>query len=68
MPVSDDSTVLHNLWLAVAISLSGGGFAGQIAGVVHGDLGILPKLVIGVGAALVIFGTLYFFGATASGV
>jgi hypothetical protein len=60
MSVIDHAAVLQDPWLVVAISLGGGGFASQVAGA-FGDLGLGLKLVIAIGIALVIFGTIYFF-------
>jgi hypothetical protein len=62
----DQAALLQDPWLLVAISLGGGGFAFQVAGVLHNDLGLMAKLVIGAGIAVIIFGTIYFF-APASG-
>jgi hypothetical protein len=56
----DHSAVLEYPWLVAAISLGGGGMAAQVAGLA-GDLGIVIKLIIFVGTALVIFGSIYFF-------
>ncbi len=61
VPVIDHSLVLENLWVVAAISLGGGGFMGEIAGFLHGDLGCGPKVVIGASAALLIFGSIWFF-------
>jgi hypothetical protein len=63
MPAITHAMVMQNLWLVAAISLGGGGFAGQIVGIVHADLGLGVKLVIIAGIALVIFGTIYFFAS-----
>lgn len=52
---------LQDPWLVAGISLGGGGFAFQVASVLNGDLGFVPKLVIGAGIALIIFGTIYFY-------
>lgn len=60
MPDTDHTTVLQNLWLVAAISLGGGGFVGQVAGVLHGDLGIGAKALIALGTALIIFGCIYY--------
>ena len=61
MPVNDHAFLFKNLWLVVAISMGGGGFVSQVAGFVHNDLGMGGKLLIAIGAALVIFGSIYFF-------
>lgn len=66
MPVIDHAAVVQNLWLVVVISLGGGGLVGQVAGFVNGDLGIGARLVIGAGAALIIFGCIYFFAPATS--
>ena len=52
---------LQHPWLAVAISLGGGGLVGQVASLVA-DLGFGPKLLLVAGTALVIFGSIYFLG------
>jgi hypothetical protein len=67
MPGIDHAAVLQDPWLVAAISLGGGGFASQVAGVLHNDLGLIAKLVIGAGIALVIFGTIYFFAPASGG-
>ena len=56
----DHDSLLQNLWLVGGISLGGGALASQVAGVV-GDLGFGVKLLITLGVALVIFGTIWFF-------
>lgn len=61
MPTIDHTLVVENIWVAVAISLGCGVFIGEIAGFLHGDLGMGPKLLIGAGAALVVFGSIWFF-------
>lgn len=67
MPVVAHAIVLQNPGLVAAVCLGGGGLAGQLAGTLNGDLGLVPKLIIAAGTALVIFGAIYFF-APASGV
>jgi uncharacterized membrane protein HdeD (DUF308 family) len=64
MPVIDHTLVMQNLWVVVAISLTCAGIIGEVAGFLHGDLGCGPKIVIVSGAALVIFGSIYFFAPT----
>jgi hypothetical protein len=61
MPVIDHSLVTENLWVVVAISVGAGGLIGEIAGFVHGNLGCGLKLAIMAAAALVIFGSIWFF-------
>lgn len=61
MPVIAHSVVFDNPWLVVAVSVGGGGLAGQVAGVLNGDLGFMAKLIVAAGTALVIFGAIYFF-------
>lgn len=55
----DHQTLLDNLWLFAGISLGGGGFAGLVASV-FADLGCGLKLLVSLGVAIVIFGTIYF--------
>jgi hypothetical protein len=59
----DHDTLLQNLWVVVGISLGGGAFASQIAGVA-GGLGFGAKLLVTLGIAGVIFGTIWFFAPT----
>lgn len=67
VPTVDHSLVVQNIWVVVAISLGCGGFIGEIAGFLHGDLGMGAKLLIGAGGALIIFGSIWFFApATAA--
>ena len=61
MPVIDHSVVTDHLWLVAAVSLGGAGLMGEVAGFLHGNLGCMAKLMIVAGAALVIFGSIYFF-------
>jgi len=61
----DHTAIWENLWLVGGISLAGGGFASQVAGVA-GDLGLGIKLIVTVGIAAIIFGSLYFFGSAPS--
>ena len=59
----DHTTIWDNIWVIGGISLGGGGFASQIAGVA-GDLGLMIKLMVTLGIAGIIFGTIYLFGST----
>lgn len=58
----DHDSLLQNLWLVGGISLGGGAFASQVAGVV-GDVRFGLKLVIGAGVAGIIFACIWFFGS-----
>lgn len=60
--VPDHATLLDNLWLLGGVSLGGGVFASQAAGVIS-DMGFGLKVLITVGIAGIIFGTIWFFGA-----
>ncbi|HEX4158482.1 MAG TPA: hypothetical protein VHY79_08395 [Rhizomicrobium sp.] len=61
MAAIDHSLIVENIWVVVAIALGGGGLIGEVAGFLHGNLGFGAKIVIGAGAALVIFGSIWFF-------
>lgn len=56
----DHDTLMQNLWVLGGISLGGGVFASQVAGVA-GDLGFGVKVLITLGVAAIIFGTIWFF-------
>jgi len=57
--VPDHATLLDNIWLLAGISLGGGGFASQAAAVA-GDLSFMVKVMITLGIAAIIFGTIWF--------
>jgi ABC-type glucose/galactose transport system permease subunit len=61
MPAIDHTLILENIWVVISISVGFGAIIGEIAGFVHGNLSLGPKFVIGAGAALVIFGSIWFF-------
>ncbi len=66
MPTIDHKLVVENIWVVVAIAVGGGGMIGEIAGFLHGNLGFGPKIMIGLGAAAVIFGSIWFFAPAPS--
>ena len=61
MPAVDHKLILDNLWVVISISLGLGGLIGEVSGFLHGNLGFGAKILIGLGAALVIFGSIWFF-------
>jgi hypothetical protein len=65
VPSIDHDLVQQNIWIVAAIAVGAGGFMGEIAGFVHGNLGCAAKLMIVAGAALVIFGAIWFFAPAA---
>ena len=67
MPAVDHAIILQNPWLVAAIALTGGGLAGGVAGFVHNDLGLGPRLVIVAGIALIIFGAIWFLAPAQGG-
>ena len=61
LPAIDHTLVLENIWVVVAIAAGGGGLMGEIVGFAHGNLGCGIKLGIMAGAAVIIFGAIWFF-------
>ena len=66
LPTIDHSLVQDNLWIVISICVGAGGVMGEIAGFLHGNLGCGFKLMIIAGAALMIFGAIWFFAPTSS--
>ena len=58
----DHATLWDNIWLVGGIALGGGGFGSQVFGTLLGDLGFGVKLLVTLGIAGIIFGTMYFLG------